>query len=301
MWKIASMHVYPRMTTDYTKGWAQDAIPVQGPVAGFAADREPTQVFRSYPAFHVPPFHFANPAKAQRAQRGWRGCAHGLQAELESRLVDAERLLAQAEAYDGAENVSNAYGYYIDEFVWDDTAELFSTTGAKELSYIGLYTGRERIRKSLFTRYGNAGRRGPSMAIHQKTQPLVSVSADGQSAQIRSRLFQINSQCAGRGLLHRGIYENLMVKEHGVWKIQNMDLDYTWTTGYTAGWARVKPGDAQAFAPREPFPLSPGWAAARRELRAVPKGGLGRVSTSAIRCRVARRRCCSAQTHPPPG
>ncbi len=40
-----------------------------------------------------------------------------------------------------------------------------------------------------------------------------------------------------------------MVKEHGVWKIQNMDLDYTWTTGYTAGWARVKSGDAQAFSP----------------------------------------------------
>jgi uncharacterized protein (TIGR02246 family) len=178
-------------------------------------------------------------------------------AELESRLVDAERLLAQAEAYDSAENVSNAYGYYIDEFVWDDTADLFSTTGSKELSYIGLYTGRERIRKSLFTRYGNAGRRGASMAIHQKTQPLVSVSADGQSAQIRSRLFQINSQSQGEGSYIAGIYENLMVKEHGVWKIQNMDLDYTWTTGYTAGWARVKPGDAQAFAPREPFPFPP--------------------------------------------
>ncbi len=135
------------MNTDYTKGWGQDAIPVQGPGAGFAADRPPTQVFRAYPAFFVPAFHFSNPAKGQARVVGMASTPK-TSAELESRLVEAERLLAQAEAQDAAENVSNAYGYYIDEFVRDDTADLFSTTGAKELSYIGLYTGRERIRKS---------------------------------------------------------------------------------------------------------------------------------------------------------
>ncbi len=150
--------------------------------------------------------------------------------------------------------------------------------GAKELSYIGLYTGRERIRKSLFTRYGNAGRRGASMAIHQKTRPLVSVSADGQSAQIRSRLFQINSQSQGEGSYIAGIYENLMVKEHGVWKDpehgSRLHLDHRFHGGMGAREA----GAMRRRSLRVSRFLSPGWAAARRELRAVPKGGLGRVS-----------------------
>jgi hypothetical protein len=129
--------------------------------------------------------------------------------------------------------------------------------GRKELSYIGTYTGRERIRKSMIVRYGNGGRRGAFLPIHQKTQPFVSVAADGNSARVRLRLFQINTQAEGDGGYIAGIYENKVVREDGVWKIDAMDLDYTWTTGYQAGWASVKDADAKQFAPSAPFPYAP--------------------------------------------
>ena len=133
-------------------------------------------------------------------------------AELEKSLAEVEALVAVAEAYDGAENISNAYGYYIDEFIWNDCADLFALKGEKELSYIGNYVGRERIRKSMITRYGNAGPSAASQTLHQKVQPYVTVSDDGQRAQIRERLLQMNSASTGSGSMIFGIYEEQAIK-----------------------------------------------------------------------------------------
>jgi len=273
VWKIASMHIFTRMSTDYAKGWAVDAEPVQGANPAFPADRPPTIAYKAYPTFHVPPVHFENPARA-RAHVTTNVAPARTSSELESRLAEAERRLAMAEAFDGAENVANAYGYYIDEFQWQDTADLFALNGWKELSYIGTYVGRERVRKSLTTRYGNGGRRGVMMAIHQKTQPFVSVAADGKSARLRTRLFQINSSPTADGSYIAGIYENEVVRENGVWKIQGMDLDYVWTTSYKAGWANVKSGDATRFAPQAPFPYPPD-----RPLRGVTFAPFPKIDT----------------------
>ncbi len=255
-WKIASVHLYPRMKADYSKGWAQDAQPALGPNKDSPADRPPTQKFSIYPAFFVPKIRFANPSTPLKASAS-ADSAPRSEAETTARLAEAERQLAVAEAFSAAENVSDAYGYYIDEFVWNDCSDLFAVNGRKELSYIGTYVGRERIRKSMITRYGNGGRRGVFMAIHQKMQPFVSVAQDGKSAQIRMRLFQVNSQAEGDGGYIAGIYENKVVLEEGVWKIEAMDLDYTWTTGYHAGWANVKAAAARQFAPTAPFPYPP--------------------------------------------
>lgn len=267
VWKIESMHVYPRMRTDYAKGWGVDAQPVAAVNRRFAPDRPLEQARASYPAFSVPEMSFANPGAPPSTVRETVAAPSPnapastnpppSAAEIESRLAEAERMVAMAEAFDGAENVSNAYGYYIDEFVWNECSDLFALQGEKELSYIGNYVGRERIRKSMITRYGNGGRRGPTMAIHQKTQPFVTVSPDGQSARIRLRLFQVNSAAAADGSYIAGIYENSVVREDGVWKISKMDLDYVWTTSYKNGWANVKGGEQRAFAPTAPFPFPP--------------------------------------------
>jgi len=62
IWKIKSLRVYPRMLTDYGKGWAKDAKPAPGPSSDFPPDRLPADTYRSYPDFRIPPFHFTNPA-----------------------------------------------------------------------------------------------------------------------------------------------------------------------------------------------------------------------------------------------
>jgi hypothetical protein len=156
--------------------------------------------------------------------------------------------LAMAEAFDGAENVSDAYGYYIDQGSWRDTGALFARDGWKELSYIGTFIGKDHVLASLIQRYGEGGPNNAFQAIHQLAQPYVTPSEDGQRAQVRSRLWQFNSSTTPGGSWIGGIYENQVVKEDGVWRIHGMDLDYTWLADYATGWTGVDPTANARFA-----------------------------------------------------
>ncbi len=240
-WRLQSVHVYQRMRSDYTQGWAKSAFPVRTAQPGFEPDAPPTVKYAAYPAFYVPPMRVPESGHGCKALRQVRRrTATG--SRCDELLAEAERNLDIVVAQDGAENVSNAYGYYIDEFQWDLTADLFSVNGSKELAGVGNYIGREHVRESMVGRYGRGGRRAAGMTLHQKTQPVVTVAADGQSARIRNKLLQLNSSRDGDGSYIVGIYENNLVREDGAWKISRMDLDYTWNANYSTGWAASRRG-----------------------------------------------------------
>lgn len=61
VWKIQRLHGYYRFFTPYAEGWGKKAIPNSKPDAAFKPDRPPTQVYDSYPATFVAPFHYKNP------------------------------------------------------------------------------------------------------------------------------------------------------------------------------------------------------------------------------------------------
>jgi hypothetical protein len=259
-WQLVSVRATRRMRSDYEQGWAKSALPATPAPAGFEPDSPPAVRYAAYPVFQVPPLHFANPGLGDRP---FGDPAPVAGASLEELLDAAERELAVVVAQDGAENVSNAYGYYIDEFLWDETADVFASNGEKELSYIGNYIGRERIRASLVARYGRGGRRAAGMTLHQKVAPVVTVAPDGASARVRTKLFQLNSARDGDGSYMSGIYENSLVRENGIWKIRKMDLEYVWSASYSNGWAKVTqraqplvaPDLARNFEPKPDGPL----------------------------------------------
>lgn len=245
VWTIAAMRFFPRARTDYRSGWAQSAL-------ADAPGAFPDQAFPAISFPHpVTGAAIAYPASLQIAPLGDPAPAQSGARAVDARMTPAEmeRRLAIVSAYDGAENVSTAYGYYIDEFRWHDLADLFARQGWKELSYVGTYVGRDRILRSLILRYGDKGRTSPSLAIHQKIQPVVTPAADGQSARIHLRLFQVGSAPGGPGAFIGGTYENQAVIEDGIWKIAGMDLDYIWLSGYKEGWAGIVAGAATRFAP----------------------------------------------------
>jgi hypothetical protein len=160
-------------------------------------------------------------------------------AKLESLLAATELSVERSKAYHAAENLATAYGFYIDEFKWDDAADLFSRDGWKELSYVGTYSGRERVRESMKRRYPNP--KSPNfLTVHQVVQPVIHVSADGKTARIRARLFQMGGPANGEGSWLVGVYENSAVVEDGAWKLSGMDLDYVWQAPAHGGWVRVK-------------------------------------------------------------
>jgi hypothetical protein len=254
VWKFKAMRVYPRFIVDAEQGWAKDAQPAPGPSRAFPPDRPPTESYEIYPRFHIAPLHFDHPvtgrppqypsgvvasAKAARARADRRAQpAVTTAARLASVLAETERSVQRSKAYHASENLATAYGYYIDEFAWDETADIFSRDGWKELSYVGAYVGRERIRQSLTVRYPNP--KSPNfLTIHQVVQPVIHVSADARSAKIRGRLFQMGGPAGGEGSWISGIYENSAVDEDGTWKLSGMDLDYVWTAPSRGGWVRV--------------------------------------------------------------
>src|SRR5262249_39168209 len=61
IWKIHSVHYYPRVITDYELGWAKDAKQPAGPSTEFPPDRGSTEVYGTYPKMYYPALHYANP------------------------------------------------------------------------------------------------------------------------------------------------------------------------------------------------------------------------------------------------
>jgi hypothetical protein len=252
VWKFKTMRLYPRFIVDAEQGWAKDAQPAPGPSRELAPDRPSSESYEIYPRFHIAPFHFDHPVTGRPAQypEGTKTAPRSRPAAapvgpvvrnaaaLASLLTAAERSVARSQGYHAAENLATAYGYYIDEFAWDATADLFSREGWKELSYVGTYAGRERVRESMKRRYPNP--KSPNfLTLHQTVQPVIHVAPDGRTAKVRVRLLQMGGPAGGEGSWLVGVYENTAVDEDGAWKLSGMDLDYVWQAPSRGGWVRV--------------------------------------------------------------
>jgi hypothetical protein len=252
VWKFKAMHVYPRFIVDAEQGWGKDAQPAPGPSKDVPPDRPSTETYEIFPRFHIAPFHYDHPVTGRPPQypdgtsvparpRPTMPSAAPPRtnpATLAALLSAAELSVQRSQAYHAAENLATAYGFYIDEFKWDDAADLFSRDGWKELSYVGTYVGRERVRESMKRRYPNP--KSPDfLTVHQVVQPVIHVSADGKSAKIRARLFQMGGPAKGEGSWLVGVYESTAVIEDGGWKLSGMDLDYVWQAPSRGGWVRV--------------------------------------------------------------
>ena len=203
-WRIVTLHRRPLMRADYKEGWAHP-LPAPLPMGeGVTVDAPAQPVDTDYPAH------------AFNMQMLGSGVVFPHRGEARP-LVPEANALAQAEAFDGAENVAGAYGEYVNHFDWDGLAGLFARDGWRELPFIGVVSGRDKILAGAKIRYGDRGA-GPNpafQAIHMLTQPYVTVSPDGGRVQLRARLMQFNSSAGGPGSWIAGVYEDQLVKESG--------------------------------------------------------------------------------------
>ncbi len=259
VWCIQSMRIYPVMRADYDTGWANGAKPAPEADKEFPPDMPGTATYKIYPEFYIPGFHYSNPVTGlpPRYPEGVTiaGSFIGLKAavpqgvdsdtnevniaDMEKMAEEVDRLARRAIGYDACENLTTAYGYYIDDFLWDDFSNLFAADGWREAPFVGVYIGRERIRKSLKVQYPFAGGRSTGFfTCHQIIQPVIHVSDDGRSADIRVRLFQLSGPDGSDGVWMAGILEKKAKIENNIWKLTAMDLDYTWTADYKGGWAK---------------------------------------------------------------
>jgi hypothetical protein len=207
VWKIRSVHYYPRVITAYEQGWAKDAKQAPEPSAAFPPDRPSTETYAIYPKMYYPRFHYANPVTHKAVQyppgihltlEETKQTVVPLKSprnakEFNERLNDVEEQLRLSIVYDAVENLVSASGYSLDE------------------------SGSERS------------------TIHQTVQPVIQIASDGRSAAVRARLLNIDGKA---GELAGGLYEGRAISRNGVWSLENMTLKPVWSSPF-AKWTPV--------------------------------------------------------------
>jgi hypothetical protein len=235
LWKLRELRLYPLMVADYAAGWGK---------GGTASKYEYRKL-------------------AQKPLTGAIAALKTSRSGIESqRLAAARTALARSQAWDGSENISAAYGYYIDDFQWTEMGAVFAEKGNKQSPFAGYYMGRERIAAAATNRYGkpNTNPQRAGIAMHWRIQPVILVSADGRSANLRTRLLQPGTS-RGTGApgeissssFMTGMYPNdQTVLENGIWRLWSLEIDepYVTSAGWKGGWSGVKPRPPGA--PRPP-------------------------------------------------
>jgi len=228
IWKLRSMHVYPRFIVDAEKGWAKDAQPAPAPSREIPPDRPPTETYGIYPRFSIAPLHFDHPVTGRPPQypegtkpmpratltRPSSPPAVKTAGALASLLSATELSIERSKAYHASENLTTAYGYDIDQ-----------ASNAKSPDIL---------------------------TLHQIVQPVIHVSANGKSAKIRARVFQMSGPSGGEGFWTSGIYEGASLDEGGTWKLSAMELHQIWSAPSRGGWARVTTSSRVPFHYKNP-------------------------------------------------
>jgi hypothetical protein len=246
VWKLKELRLTPLIRADYAEGWGN---------GGDLAKRSP-----AIPAFlgeQPQGLTFAKPTPLT-------GSAPSPRPAKRADLADLRRQLMRSAAFEGVENVSSAYGFYIDDFQWPQMAAIFAEKGNKQSPFVGYYMGRNRILGAVNASWGPAPKLRSAISFHWRTQPVIHISQDGRSANLRTRLFQPRTSKSPNatpssfymGGLHGGMYPNdQAVLENGIWRLWSLTIDehYFASPNWKGGWASARPREGNA--PPPPSPL----------------------------------------------
>ena len=150
-----------------------------------------------------------------------------LQSELEALSIRTERLQDVEEI----EILQRSYGYYVDKSLWYSLYDLWTEDGTLEIGGRGVFTGKDRVFEYMNVGLGSVGPARNLLVDHQQFQNIVTISADGQSAELRGIAMVMSS--GGWGHCY---YENDFVKENGVWKMKTLHGPFNMYSGYDIGW-----------------------------------------------------------------
>ncbi|HEY5568853.1 MAG TPA: nuclear transport factor 2 family protein [Gammaproteobacteria bacterium] len=233
VWRISKLHYYVVMWADYDKGWVQGPLPVEEPSKALPPDRPPTSVYESLPNAYVVPYHYAHPVRDGSpilpidVPLGRPGALGEIAAELANVSARVLRLADQS----AVEKLQRTYGYYVDQAMWHDVADLFAPDGSLEIGGRGVFLGRERAREYLLTAFGQPGRRDGLLIDHQQFQGIVTIHPDRRTAEGRWTAFVMGAN--GWGDCY---YENEYVKVNGVWMIKALHGPFNMYASYDTGW-----------------------------------------------------------------
>jgi hypothetical protein len=194
------------------------------------------------------PFHYENTPPAAHGESIIKTSPPKTVAELEAQVRALELQVDRLQSALDVENLNAAYGYYVDKSMQDAISSLFAEDSTLEILGRGVFIGRDRVYE--YMRRLGAPQAG-SLFNHMQLQPLVTISADGTTAEMRSHLFVMFGRTGRAAQWGEGVYENTYVKENGVWKYKTLHGYQTYYTDYDAGWAKHS---SPMFAPFPGYP-----------------------------------------------
>lgn len=277
LWKVREMRVFPVLRSNYREGWGKSRIIETAQAGALAPDQPLPAADAGEQDRLVPAFMSAHPVTgaALAAPEGMQLVATApltgaiaapavvRNGDRAARMLEAARKLMVAKAYDGAEHVSVAYGFYADDSQWDWLSEIFGNGGTKQIPFAGYYTSFPRISKALFLEYGDPVRldsKKAGIAFHWRIQPVIIVAPDGRSARLRTYLFHPNTSKTNSSTLFGAIYpDDHLILEDGIWRLWNLSLDepYFEMPDWKRGWAGVNEPDPEPAARPAPPPVNP--------------------------------------------
>ena len=231
LWKFKAIHLSPLSVANYSAGWGKGSLAPQVTTPpGFLSTLGRTVEAKVIP---LSPEDVAagNVTVAELARR-----------------------LARAAAYDGAENLSGAYGYYLDDLSCNNLGAIHARWGNKASPFTGWYQTPARVAGACKANYGEpkANVQRGSISFHWRPQPVILAATDGRSATLRARLLQPGTSLTGSGGFNGAIYHDQMALEDGHWRLWSITIDeHYWTSSWTSGWhnARLPNATATAAAP----------------------------------------------------
>jgi len=265
IWRIREMRIFPIRKTDYHLGWAKSLVVDPAPAREFAPDRavpsSDVMAAGAIPVFLIPnpgtgkPVRYPSGARVLATERLLPAPAVPLSSkpsisltEMDARIKEAERKLAVSKAWDGTENVSSAYGEYLDDLNFGELANIFALNGVKEIPFSGFYVGRESIARRKTPSKQSSPPARTYLSLHLRTQPVILVASDGRSSSIRTRLFQPSTSRAMALGFSGGMYHDQAILENGSWKFWSVAIDehYFSSPNYQGGWSAAKDPDPDA-------------------------------------------------------
>jgi hypothetical protein len=160
-------------------------------------------------------------------------------ADLRAQLDALKARKRNIEDANDIKRLQRAYGYYMDEALWDEVLQLFSEDATLEFGRDGVYVGKARIREYLYAlNEGQQGLRAGQLQEHLQLMPVLTLAGDGRTAKARWRSIMLLGQLGEQALWGEGPYENEYVKEDGVWKISKLRWFQTILVPYAGGWAK---------------------------------------------------------------
>lgn len=251
VWKIRSIRFYLDFYAPYDKGWTRGPKDMVNRylASDVTPDAKSSGAYKSYPGFDIPPFSYKNPVASgytfglsEKAAKKARGAAPHPVFEktvdsLEAQVRDLELQIRRLKAYDEVENLQSAYGYYVDQSMGDEIADLFDEDATLEILGRGVFIGLPRI-ETYMERLGCCGPAPNVLFNHMQLQNVIHVAPDGRTANVRARLFVMFGRQGQAGQWGTGVYENQFIFDDGVWKYRNEIGYQTFYTFYDKGWGR---------------------------------------------------------------